>query len=75
MKLIADWGDRSPRLDRLIAAECSHCRDPAGRLIRHGARAGGTKVWRASCILLIGRSPMWLIVLLVVAAWLLASDA
>ena len=39
MKLIADWGARSPGLDRLIAAECSHCDGPRGRLVRHDARS------------------------------------
>jgi hypothetical protein len=45
MKLIADWGVHSPRLDRSLAAECSHCRGPVGRLVRHEAGAGGTQVW------------------------------
>jgi hypothetical protein len=46
-----------------------------GRLVRHDAHVRGTQVWLAGCILLMGRSPMWLIVLVVVAAWLFASDA
>jgi hypothetical protein len=45
MKLIADWGVHSPRLDRPLAAGCSHCRGPVGRLVRHEAGAGGTQVW------------------------------
>ena len=51
MKLIADWGVYSPRLDRLPATADSHCDGPAGRLVRHDARAGGTKFWLscASC--------------------------
>ena len=34
MKLIVDWGVHSPRLDRLIAAECSHCDGPIGWMAR-----------------------------------------
>jgi hypothetical protein len=49
VKLIAEWGVHSPRLDRLLAAGCSHCGGSHGRLVRHNARAGGTKVWLACC--------------------------
>ena len=75
MKLVVDWGALSPRVDRLLVAECSHCDGPAGRLIRHGARAGWTKAWLACCILSMGRSLMLLLVLVVVAARLFATDA
>jgi hypothetical protein len=49
IKLIADWGVHSPRLDRLLAAECSHCDGSLGRLVRHDARVRGTQVWLACC--------------------------
>lgn len=51
MKLIADWGAHWPRHHRLLAIGCMHCRGPLGRLVRHDARAGGTKVWLACCSL------------------------
>jgi hypothetical protein len=54
MRLIVDWGVRSPRLDRLLAAGCSHCDGPVGRLVRHDARGGGTQVW-VSCAGCCGR--------------------
>jgi hypothetical protein len=38
VKLIADWGARSPGLDRLLAIGCMHCRGPVGRLVQHRAR-------------------------------------
>jgi hypothetical protein len=47
MKLIADWGVHSPRHHRLLAIGCMPCRAPLRRLVRHDARAGGTKVWLA----------------------------
>jgi hypothetical protein len=58
MKLVADWGVHSPRLDRLIAAECSHCDGGGGRLVRHDARRGGTQVWLscASCCARLGNA-------------------
>jgi hypothetical protein len=58
MKLITPWGVRSPRLDRLIAAECSHCDGGGGRLVRHDARRGGTQVWLscASCCARLGNA-------------------
>jgi hypothetical protein len=37
MKLFVDWAVRSPRLDRLLVAGCSHCDGPVGRLVRHDA--------------------------------------
>ena len=37
MKLITPWGVCSRRLDRLLAAECSHGDSPLGRLTRHRA--------------------------------------
>jgi hypothetical protein len=49
MRLLVEWGDHSPRLDRLLAAECSHCDGLAGCLVRHDARAGGAQVWLARC--------------------------
>jgi hypothetical protein len=58
MKLVADWGVRSPRLDRLLEAGCSHCDAPFGRLVRHDARGGGTQVWLscASCCARLGNA-------------------
>jgi hypothetical protein len=58
MKLVADWGARSPRLDRLLAVDCSHCRGPLGRLVRHDAGRGGTQVWLscASCCARLGNA-------------------
>ena len=73
MKLVTDWGVRSPRLDRLIAGESSHRDGSAGRMVHRDAGTGGEQVWLACCSLLMGRSPMWLLALVVVAAWLFAS--
>ena len=42
-KFLVDRATRSPRLDQLPSAECSHCDGPAGRLVRHDARVGGHK--------------------------------
>jgi len=43
MKLITDWGIRSHRLEQLLAAGCSHCGGPAGRLTQHRAGAKGSE--------------------------------
>jgi hypothetical protein len=75
MNLVVDGGARSPGLDLLLAAECSHCDDPVGRLVRHDARGGGAKASPACRSLLMGRSPMWLLVVVVVAARLFGNHA
>jgi hypothetical protein len=49
MKLLVDWSVKSPRLDRLLAAGCSHCDCPVGGLVRHDARAAGEQIWLACC--------------------------
>jgi hypothetical protein len=38
----------SRRLDRLIAAGCSHCESKVERLVRCDARVGGTQAWLSS---------------------------
>jgi hypothetical protein len=66
MKLLVDWSMKSPRLDRLLAAGCSHCDSPVGRLVRHNAGPGGQQIWLSCtnyCARLGGQLPLARVVL------------